>query len=47
MKVLLIFFLFICVWTIGIPLHEGPRCMIIQGEFDVLFNIYTANKTLT
>lgn len=22
--------------SIGIPLHEGPRCMIIQGEYDVI-----------
>lgn len=22
------------VMSIGVPLHRGPRCMIIQGEFD-------------
>lgn len=21
--------------SIGVPLHNGPRCMVIQGEFDV------------
>jgi hypothetical protein len=24
------------IWCIGIPLHEGPRCMLIQGGFDVI-----------
>lgn len=33
----------ITILTIGIPLHQGPRCMIIQGEFDVHRNLWIAN----
>lgn len=33
----------ITILTIGIPLHQGPRCMIIQGEFDVHRHLWIAN----
>lgn len=36
----------ITILTIGIPLHQGPRCMIIQGEFDVHRHLWIANKVV-
>lgn len=34
----------ITIFSIGIPLHQGPRCMLIQGTFDVHNNVSTAHK---
>lgn len=36
MKWAVVLILFAGASCIGIPLHEGPRCMLIQGELDVL-----------
>ncbi len=45
-SILLIFSFFFTstVLSIGVPLHNGTRCMILQGEYDVLLLIYVAHQ---